>query len=308
MVTSRPGGARSPEAVDVVVDPHRAVVEEDQLPHAGLLGQAVAVVHRGVAVRLGHGQLGGDELRVVDEDVGVAGQVEDRVVDRAVAVLARAQGQWAVVRGVDHRGPAGIHDAVAERAAALVGQLDGGDLEALDEVLALLQGGEGPVPLQALGPDREVRGRHRAGQHVDRGPAVLLVGYEEPDLGVGLVAGAEEGQALGVVPVQVGQEQRAPEGTAVEAVGQPLQPGAGVEHQRRGVRPRARERDTGRVAPDAHEVGARGRRRPTDTAEEDVHYGRSTRLPSGVPHSARPAPPDRPGRPWRRRPGSGSGP
>src|ERR1700687_925804 len=53
------------------------------------------------------------------------------------------------------------------------------------------------------------------------------------DLAVGSIPGGEERKSVGVVPMEVSKQQRAAEGLPVHEARQPLQPGAGIEHQRR---------------------------------------------------------------------------
>ena len=107
--------------------------------------------------------------------------------------------------------------------------LTGGDPEAAGLELALVVGAEAPVAAQPGGPDREVRRRHRAPQQLVGGHPLL--GQQEPHGGVVAVAGTEERQPVGVVPVEVGQHHRALEGPPADEGAEPPQAGAGVEDQ-----------------------------------------------------------------------------
>jgi hypothetical protein len=107
------------------------------------------------------------------------------------------------------------------------------DLTALDLVVAGLQRHEGPAPAQAVGGDREVRRAHRPGE--DR-PRVALRRHRQGHLGVVAIGGPEEGEALRVVPVQVGEQDRAPEGGRAKELGGAADARAGVEqHDRRAA-------------------------------------------------------------------------
>ena len=131
--------------------------------------------------------------------------------------------------------------------------LPGHHLEALDGPRTLLDSEESPLPAQFRRLDREMRRRHRAGEHVDR---VTLRGHQEGDLGVRPVAGGKEGQAMRVIPVQVAEQDRSAKWAAVHQPAQPLKTGAGVEHQRWRSTV-ARQRHAGGISPVPHERGAR---------------------------------------------------
>jgi hypothetical protein len=151
-------------------------------------------------------------LGVVDQEVDVTGQVHGRRVVLAEAVGALADHDRAVVREVGNRRPA-VGDAEAEGATALVGDVRRRHLEALEAVLPGLQGDEAPLPAELSGRDREVRRRDGPLEHL---LGVTLAGHGDGHLTVGPVAGAEEGEAVRVVPVKVAEQDRPPERPAVQ--------------------------------------------------------------------------------------------
>src|SRR5256885_15406267 len=71
--------------------------------------------------------------------------------------------------------------------------LPGHHLEALDGPRTLLDSEESPLPAEFRRLDREMRRRHRAGEHVDR---VTLRGHEQRDLGVRPVRSEEHTSEL----------------------------------------------------------------------------------------------------------------
>ena len=106
------------------------------------------------------------------------------------------------------------------------------------------------------------------------------------------ITAGEEGQPLHVVPVQVGQEDGAPERAVTEELGQAPQARAGVEEQRgrRRIAAVVRQRDARGVPAEADEVGTRCGRRPPGPAERDAHRFSLARGPRG--DAPRTAPPD----------------
>src|SRR6202022_1678004 len=86
----------------------------------------------------------------------------------------------------------------------------------------------------------------------------------------GPVAGGKEREPMGVVPVQVTEQDGASERPAVQQRGQPLQTGAGVEHQGRRL-PVVGDPNAGSIAAVSHEVWSWRRRRASDTADEQAH-------------------------------------
>src|SRR5260370_1331328 len=108
-----------------------------------------------------------------------------------------------------------------------------------------------------------------------------LAGQEQGHPGAVAVASPEERQPRDMVPVQVGEQDRASEGLAAEQRGDPAQAGAGVQDQSRPGRAVGGERDTRGVAAVTEELPARRWGRPADTAQVDAH-------PQPRPASSRP--------------------
>src|SRR5438270_12793713 len=160
------------DGVDLVVGTRRIVVEQQHLAGARFLGQAQGVLDRRVAhERLGR-ELGSRVLGVVDQEVDVAGQGDGRFVVRPEAVGALAVGARAVIGEIGD-GCSAVADAVAEGAPALVRDLAGQDLEALDLVFAFLEVAECPSVTELTGPNREVGRREGAPQELLRILALL---------------------------------------------------------------------------------------------------------------------------------------
>jgi dihydrofolate reductase len=157
-------------------------------------------------------ELGGRVLGVVDQEVDATGQVHGRRVVLAEAVGALADHDRAVVREVGNRRRA-VGDAEAEGATALVGDVRRRHVETLEAVLPCLQGDEAPLPAELSGRDREVRRRDGPLEHL---LGVTLGGHGDRHLTVGPVAGAEEGEAVRVVPVKVAEQDRPPERPAIQ--------------------------------------------------------------------------------------------
>ena len=83
---------------------------------------------------------------------------------------------------------------------------------------------------QARGTDRKMRWRHRACHHRDR---VTLRRLRTHDTRVVAIGRWEERDALHMVPMQVGEQDRSVERRAVEFLCEVLQAGAPVEDERR---------------------------------------------------------------------------
>ena len=79
-------------------------------------------------------------------------------------------------------------------------------------------------------------GRPLITRPVDESSLVTLRGQQQRHPRVVPVAAAEERQPEAVVPVQVGQQDRAAERVTAEQPGDPAQPGARVEQEHRGPR------------------------------------------------------------------------
>ncbi len=129
------------------------------------------------------------------------------------------------------------------------------------------QGREGPRPIELIRGDRKIGGGHDPGEH---GEGVAFDRHVHVDAGIGPVTGREEGQPLGVIPVQVAEEHRTGEGPAVEQGRHATQAGPRVEEQG-GRRPVVGQRHTRRVAAVAYEVGTGRRRGTPHAAHHDTH-------------------------------------
>ena len=134
------------------------------------------------------------------------GQGHGRFVVLPEPVGPGAERGRAVVREIGDRG-GGVGDAEAEGPAPFVGDLPGEHGEALDLDRGVgLEPEEAPPAAELGRGDREVGRRHdpaedllgvALGRHVEVGPAL------------GPVRGREEGEALGVVPVEMAEDDRA---------------------------------------------------------------------------------------------------
>lgn len=122
-----------------------------------------------------------------------------------------------VVREVGDRG-CSVFDTEAERPSSLVRDLRGEHTELLEVVPSDVEVLERPRTAELVGPDREVRGRHRACQQVVG--AFALRWEEQPHRGVVPIDRRAEGKPLRVVPAQVAEQDRADERTTIEEPGQ----------------------------------------------------------------------------------------
>lgn len=173
----------------------------------------------------------------------------------ARAASCRSGGRRQVVRDVRER-TARSGDPVAEGPAALVRDLSAQHLEPLEAGDALVDGLEGPVAAQPLGSDREIRRGHHPTQARFCGCA--LVREDQPYLRIVAIAAAEERQALKMVPVQVGQQDRAPEWLSVQCQRDVAGTGAGVQQQRGCRRAVGGDGHARGVTADPDELGAGG--------------------------------------------------
>ncbi len=128
---------------------------------------------------------------------------------------------------------------------------------------------EPPRPAQLGRRDREVRRRHDLAQDL---LGVPLGRHVEVGPGVGTVGGGEEGQSLGVVPVEVSEHDGAREGMPAQERGDGADAGAGVEHEA-GPLAVVGQRHARGVAPVADVVGPRGGSRPPGPADRHPHAG-----------------------------------
>ncbi len=81
--------------------------------------------------------------------------------------------------------------------------------------------------------------------------------HQHPDPGVGTVAGGEERQAVGVVPVEVAEQDRPAERASVHDLREVLEPGPAVQDQL-GAFPVPRQGDAGGVPTVSDELRPRG--------------------------------------------------
>ncbi len=142
---------------------------------------------------------------------------------------------------------------------------------------------EAPLAAQLGRGDREVRGRHdpaqdllgvALGRHVEVGPAL------------GPVRRREEGEALGVVPVEVPEHDRAGEGMVPEQSGHPADPGAGIEDEA-GAFSVVGQRHARGVAPVADVGGARCGGGSPGPADRHLHAGPRARRDGVAPMARR---------------------
>jgi hypothetical protein len=121
-------------------------------------------------------------------------------------------------------------DSVAERPTTLVHDVARDDFERSELMLARLECDHRHAAAQLVGSDREVRWRHRSLEHLER---IALRRLRDKNASVGMVDRGTERQSLHMVPVKVGQQDRAVERTGPEDFAQGLQSGARVEDERR---------------------------------------------------------------------------
>ena len=123
-----------------------------------------------------------------------------------------------------------IRDPVSEGAPTLVGNLQRKDVKALDAVAAGREMLEPPRTPHLARPDWEMRWRHRAREDL-LGVTARLLRYVQGGARVGVVHRRAERQAVGVIPVEMGQQHAAGEGLAVQCGGQPAQTRARIEDE-----------------------------------------------------------------------------
>ena len=127
--------------------------------------------------------------------------------------------------------PVAVADPEAERPPAGVRDLANQHREFFDLQRSLVEGLERPLTVELTGIDRKERWSH---QPVERVGGVPVSDRQvDVDAGVGPVTGREERDPLGVVPVQVAEQQGAFERSIVEQLSDPPQPGPAVEQQSR---------------------------------------------------------------------------
>jgi len=195
----------------------RVVVKEQHAAGARLRRELERVLERGVPERTPLGQFVGRVLRVVHEHVDIAGQIQRILVQRAEALGPGTAVLWRVI-GQVRQGACAVADAEAECLAALVRDLAHKYIKAFEAVVAPIDHAERPIAPQLMRPDGEMRRRHRAGQQLDG--LDTLGGQQQVRARVGTVAGGEERQPVGVIPMQMAEQDRAPKRRAVEDTGQ----------------------------------------------------------------------------------------
>ena len=268
-------GEGGDDGVDLVVGADRVVVEQQHGLGAGQLRQAHRVVRRRVAP--------GRRAMAAPRPVCCASWIS-RSTPAANAergVVVRAPSRPARDRAPMGRGRRGRRSTSARRrrGSRTCGRPCGGSRGPAPRNLRRGarrgRGSRTTSAPKAFGSDREVRRRHGPAQHVDGGVAVVLVGDAHPHLGTVVVHGAREREPLGVVPVQMAEQQGAVERLLPQQHAEAPQAGARVEQQARHTAV-ASEGDAGRVPAVARErvPGCRGRA----PHSEHVHlHGRARR-------------------------------
>ncbi len=124
-------------------------------------------------------------------------------------------------------------------------------------------------PRSRSGPIGNAGGPMNRRDQIDRRHALLR--NEQTGHRVGTITGTEERQPVGVVPVQVTEQDRASERLARQQRRDRSQPGAGVEHETRHLLVVVGDRDARRVPADAGEVHPDRRSRPAHPTQVDPH-------------------------------------
>ena len=158
-----------------------------------------------------------------------------------------------VVRNVGDR-TARVRDANTHGATTGVRNLPSAHVEPFDLELGYVVGFEAPTSAKETRRDRKARRRHRACQQ--RLGLDPLLGNEHANVGIRMVAGGKEREAHHVVPVQMGEHDRAPEGSIPEDIGEDAEPSPCIEYQP-GRLAVVRERNTRRVSPGLGELCSR---------------------------------------------------
>src|SRR5690348_16459565 len=94
-------------------------------------------------------------------------------------------------------------------------------MKPLDLVLSLLDVVERPAVAQLAGNDRKVGRREGPAQQLLR--VFALIGQQQRDLRVRVIAGRKERQTVSVIPVQMTEDDRADERLAAEGLRQARQ-------------------------------------------------------------------------------------
>ena len=220
------------------------------------------------------------QLCVVDQQVGPPCKLKRSRVVLAAAAWPRAQGGGTMVGHVGER-RASVADPVAEGPPTLVGDLPGEHRESLALRRARAASSRSATsPAAGLAPSGSAAetspGRAPPRRRL-RPPARAAAASTRASLAV---AGGEERQALDVVPVQVGEQDRAA-GTASPP--QQLRDGSRMPVPASRIRLGrslfviAGDREAGRVPAVAQEVSARRRGRAPHPAEVDPHESSAPR-------------------------------
>ena len=240
------------------------VVEEDKPLGLDLGGDAHAFLPVGVAPGAVAFHFFGGVLGVVDEGVGAVGQPPHRLVALPVAGL--------VVGGVDEHLAVAL-DAIPQAALGVV-QAGGAQHQLVVGDAFLLDLEEVPVRPHGAHVDREVRVGHLLFQGLLHAAVVELVGVKE-ELVLRVVERREEGDALDVVPVVVGQEDAGLDGLLAELffqrVAERADAGAAVEDEE--VAALSAELETRRVAAVAEVARRRRGGRAAHAPETQLHSG-----------------------------------
>src|SRR5208282_4437413 len=152
----RSSGDAAGKLIERIVGTARLVVGQHDPSRPGPLAQADRIVGCCVAERgLGRNLLGQQE-RIVQQQVNVAGEIKRVPVVLTPSLRSRPEGRGAVIRQVgDHAGP--VADPVAECRAALVRDLPCLDREALCLQRPWRDGAEGPGAAQPARRYRKMR-------------------------------------------------------------------------------------------------------------------------------------------------------
>ncbi len=175
------------------------------------------------------GELRGDKLRIVHEQIDACCKLERGLMEGAIAARARAEVGRAVVGEVGERRGA-VGDAKAEGLAAAMGEFPGEDAKALESGRAFFEPLEGPSWTELARGDRKMRRREATRERLQW--VGVGGGEQHADAMARRHSRAEEGKPVHVVPVQVRQEDRAAKSSAGELFAHLADPRAGVDDER----------------------------------------------------------------------------
>jgi hypothetical protein len=196
------------------------MVEKDEFLHAGLERHGDGIVHATVSPANVLFEFGAVVLRVEDEDIGVAHEVNHRLVVKPRFGVGK-EGDDAI----------GRKEPVTDADAGVVGAV-GAHENGTDGEVEVLEFFDVNVAGQFVEGDGKVGAFHLAGERGDEALAGAFAA-ENPQAAARIVDRPEERQALDVVPVRVGEEQREIERMTFEFLEQGLaqfsQAGAGIK-------------------------------------------------------------------------------